>query len=220
MEPTTNPNNADPKKTKLLLIGGAAVVVVAIIAVTFATSNHGATPTATPTPQASATPAHISDPLLAPGTPVPAQLVASVVAFVQSRENNVGANQTSPTAWLKAIQPFLVPSYFNQLQPPLSSRVDGGSAEFKMAHDNNYIVNAVVTSCVWDVEQGQPTTTKGDVVCDVTDNTTKGINGPVIPDSGLPFGWTRTGRQPAAIVEAVNQNGTWLINKDASNEFE
>ncbi|HEX3081974.1 MAG TPA: hypothetical protein VHQ86_01860 [Candidatus Saccharimonadia bacterium] len=214
-QPSTNPNQTNPLRARIILISTIAVgaiigVIIIVYAVIQVAGNKGGS-SPQPTKTSNATPAPTLPPL---DVNPPAEAVTVITAYVQARENSVGADQSSPTAWLATVRPLLTPTYFATIQPPADGSTSTGSAEYTTAHANGYTVKALVTDCVWDIEQGQPTDAGGSIACTLNDETHIGTNN--LNSNQVPFGWSRIGRQSMVVMKMVKQNGAWLINKDDS----
>lgn len=149
--------------------------------------------------------------------PLPAEAVQTVTAYLQARENNIGADQSGPAAWLSAVQPLSTAGWFTKLQPPPTSLTSSTSYNYRLAHTNGYTVKASVTNCIWDRDVMAPSTTQGAVICSVYDNT-YGSDGRVVAAADLPFGWTATGQQPAAVLKIILQNDRWLVADDLTGQ--
>jgi hypothetical protein len=219
MEPTITPNNPDPQKTRLILIGIGVFAVICIIGLILAFTSHGkkgadGNTSASPSPEASASPGVADE-----GT-LPPEIIPLVTAFAQARENAVGVDQPTPTSWISAVQSIITPKFLAQLQPPTDGTAGSASGEFNIAHDNGYVVKATLDNCNWDLERTKPTATSGSVFCNLTDTTINKATGAAASEGTIPFGWSHTGTQLPLIVEVVKQNGKWLINTDVSGEYE
>lgn len=186
--------------TKQRLAAVFAAILLVIMLVVAARSGHKTTP--------------------APSTTAaqpPAAALKTVTAYLQARENNLGADQAGPTAWLSTVQPLSTPEWFAKLQPPDTPQTSSTSYNYRLAHANGYTVKANVTNCIWDRDVMLPTATQGAVICSVYD-TTYGSGGRILTPANLPFGWTATGQQPAALLKIVLQNGKWLVDGDLTGQ--
>ncbi len=150
----------------------------------------------------------------------PREAIAAVETYVKARENSVGADQASSTAWLNSIRTIVSAALYRELQPNPSSSTSTTSNEYITAHSSGYIVDAQLSNCAWDLEIGRPTETSGTIFCDLNDTTLDQTSKQAVPTSSLPFGWTRSGSQNSTVVSVVKQNGKWLVSKDLSNEAE
>jgi hypothetical protein len=139
-----------------------------------------------------------------------AAAVAVVRKYIQAQQDSVGADQTSPTSWLASVQAITTPSWFASLQPQTSS-TGNVPADYNTAHDNNYIVTAAMTSCIWNLQYPPPTATSGTIYCQFSDTTLNKADNTPVTGSSLPFGWTETGPQSPVSVQIVNQGGSWLV---------
>ncbi len=146
----------------------------------------------------------------------PQEVLAVVNAYIQARENAVGADQTTPTAWIAKVQQITTTSWFTELQPKGDSSTAGGLADYYLAHRNGYIVKTRLSQCIWDFKIALPTANNGVVYCELNDTTVSQATGAVISASSLPFGWSHTGRQIPLTLKLVKQNHSWLVNEDIS----
>jgi len=160
-----------------------------------------------------------------PQNPIPAAILATIKSYASARENSIGANQTSPTSWLTQVAPLMTAAGLASAKQysPLST---GGS--YAIAHQNNWIISASVTNCVWASQENEPTgqtvpsttvgpLTQASVNCVLNDTVEDSTSHQPIPSASLPYGWDRAGPQPPLSLVLVNQNGKWLISSDNSS---
>lgn len=183
------------KKRPLILL-----VVIIVIGLTLLSlhSSHGSSQVGSP--KAYAAPSQ--------------QALSTIKQYLQAREDSVGADQSSPTAWLSKIKPFVTGPWLARLQPNRNSSTSSVPFDYIYAHQNGFIVHTSVTGCYWQGLHAQPTAASGDVLCSLSDETINKTTGAVVPASSLQIGWTRTGQQPAPNLSLVYQSGHWLINSD------
>ncbi len=149
----------------------------------------------------------------------PAQDAINVVTkYLQAREDSVGADQASPTSWLGRVKSITTSSWYSQLQPSGSTQTSSVSSEYQVAHSKGYIVKASASNCFWSLEAMTPTANEGVMYCGLVDATVQRSTGNKLPAATLPFGWSRSGTQPAATLHVIKQNGNWLVDDDLSYE--
>lgn len=144
------------------------------------------------------------------------EVMAVVTKYIQSREDSIGADQSSPTSWLKDVKAITTASWFASLQPVSNPSTGGVPYSYTYAHQKSYVVKANLNTCYWEGLSGGPTKNGGTVLCALSDTTIDMDSGKVIPASSLQIGWTRTGKQLAPRLELVMQNHQWLVNGDSS----
>lgn len=197
MDPTYSPPS--PKRAlsnrKLAVI---SIIILLSIALVLLSTHHGAKPKTTAKAVTTAQP--------------PASALNVVSKYLQAREDAAGADQTSPTSWLAAVQPISTKSWFTQLQPTGSSSASSVPYTFTLAHQNGYTVKASAQNCIWTRDAAQPTTVSGTVSCSLYDVTY--VDGLVVGAASLPFGWPYNGQQPPAVLKVVKQGTSWLVDGD------
>jgi len=203
---------ASSRKKIIILV---ALGVICLIGLLTFTQNRSKKVSQTSTsPQPSSVAHATSTPL---PDPHPARdVIALVTNYVQARENSVGADQATPNSWLASVKPISTTAWFAELQPGQKGSAGSATAEFNLAHNNDYIVSANLSKCIWNFKLGLPTPNAGDIYCELTDSTLSRSTQAVIPDESLPFGWSHNGAQAAVTLKLIKQNGTWLINDDTS----
>ncbi|HVS58458.1 MAG TPA: hypothetical protein VHD60_01835 [Candidatus Saccharimonadales bacterium] len=194
--PAIAPPEAPLRRNRLIVIGVVLVFFVALLFLVFYRSHPS------------------SSQNIAAAPPQPA--ISVVEAYVQAREDQVGADQPSPTSWLAIIKPLTTSSWFTQLQPP-SQSAGGAGADYFTAHTQGYVVKASLSNCVWNTNV-TPTTTQGVISCALSDSVIQQSTGQAVPASSLPFGWTRNDRQLPVTIKVVNQSGKWLVDSDLSGQ--
>jgi hypothetical protein len=149
----------------------------------------------------------------------PPQDVTSVIGkYLQARENSVGADQTSPSAWLGSVKPITTSAWFAQLQPSSGvSTTSTVSNEYRVAHESGYVVKAAISNCTWVTNSPEPIKDSGVVRCELADTTLAQATGNPIQPKDLPFGWAHNGPQPAAVLKVIKQNGNWLIDGESAS---
>ena len=142
---------------------------------------------------------------------VPNGAINVVTSYISAQQDAVGADQSSPTSWIASVQSITTPSWFAELQPKQSST---GSTpnEYRVAHSNNYTVQASLSGCIWDKRFPHPVPTSGTIYCQLNDTTINQATGATVTGSSLPFGWSRTGSQSPVDVSVVQTNGNWLVS--------
>lgn len=195
------------KQRRLLVVGLLIVVVVGF----FIVPRHRSSPKKT-------TKTFVEPTSNLPSADPPQEVIAVVSKYIQARENGVGADQTSPTAWLAIVQPITTAAWFAKLQPPQDSASGSASGEYNIAHNNSYVIKANLTKCIWNFKLVVPTSDNGAVTCDVSDVVVDKNTGQPIPNDSLPFGWSRIGQQNPITLKLVKQSGIWLVDEDAGSE--
>lgn len=141
--------------------------------------------------------------------------------YLQARENSNGADQSSPEDWLNSIKSITTDAWFKQLQPNVNATGSGVTEEYRIAHENGYIVKATLSGCTWVKNSlNTPTTESGTIRCDLTDKTTSQVTGNEVPATSIPFGWSHNGQQQPAVLNLVKQNGAWLVNGEGTDNSE
>jgi hypothetical protein len=146
------------------------------------------------------------------------EAIAAVTQYLQAREDSVGADHTTPTAWLDSVKPIITPSWLAALTPRGMPSTGDVNNEYRLAHEQGYVVKATVSGCAWNNILLQSTSSKGAIACGLTDSTIEKGTGQEIPAEQLPFEWTRTGHQAPATIIVERQNGHWLVSKDATGQ--
>ncbi len=151
-----------------------------------------------------------TNPLTVPPPAVPPQMVADAQSFLAQRENAIGFNQPSATAWVTAVQPLMTPAGWAALS---KSTADGNPGiAYTTAHQQQLTVKATAT-CAVDRDPGPPTATFTELSCSVTDQTLQ-ANGQPLPVDQIPQPWPYQGPQVPARLAMGNVNGQWLVDAD------
>ncbi len=195
---------------KKLVVGMVVLVLAIVIAIIGASSFHKTPKGSTPAPSKPSGTTNT--------TGVQTSALAVVNKYLQAREDSVGVDQSSPTSWILSVQPITTTAWYAQLQPPTNSSTGTVGASYYIARSHNYIVKADATSCVWDDEIIQHTSTTGAIRCGLSDVTIDKTTSLPVQASTIPFGWVYTGQQIPPIIWVVNQNGTWLVNNDTTGQ--
>lgn len=148
----------------------------------------------------------------------PDSVIAVVAAYVQARENSIGADQDTPDSWLSKVESITTASWFAQLHPNPNSSTGNTPASYNIAHEKGYIVQAKVSGCIWNLEGQKQRPDGGNIYCNLVDTTVDSSSGAVVPHSSLPYGWTDFGRQPPVSLKLVLLNGSWLVDGDESGQ--
>jgi len=152
-------------------------------------------------------------------TQPPSAAINTVTKYLKARENNIGADQSSPTAWLAVVKPLVTKAWFAQLQPPPNPQASTITNDYRIAHEDNYIIQSSITGCRWEDKNGvEASSSKGNIYCTLTDTTLSRATERVVPASSLQYGWVHSGLQETPVLELVKQKNAWLINSDATGE--
>lgn len=144
--------------------------------------------------------------------PLPTDAFDNVKKYFQARENSVGANHATPTAWANDVKDIVTSSWYDEISKKVE---DADKKEFDIAKSNNLVVNTEIKSCNWNVEAGSHTNTEGPVYCQISDTTVDKTTGTIVQFESLPAGWSRHGARSAE-VKIVKENNKWVVTKDTS----
>src|SRR3954451_20270463 len=103
-----------PYRTKVILISGAVLFLLMLVVLFM----HSAGPKADSRPSA--------------------EVVAVITKYIQARENSVGADQTSPDAWISAVKPVVTPSWLGKITPEANPQTGSTPYDYTVAHQKNW----------------------------------------------------------------------------------
>ncbi|MBV8981624.1 MAG: hypothetical protein JO086_12045 [Acidimicrobiia bacterium] len=152
-------------------------------------------------------------------TPSP-EVLAATTAFVDRREDRVGADQPSLTSWLPGVHPYVTSAMYARLQPRPDDPTGTPRGDFDIAHQRGYVVRAHPTNCIWDLQKPAPTPTSGWVYCDLTDTTVDAVTGAPVSQAVLDAHWTENGPQDPLIVAVVKNGDRWYVDEDATGQVD
>jgi hypothetical protein len=152
------------------------------------------------------------------GKPLSRDALSTVTKYIQAREGSLGADMNTPDSWLVVIKPIVTSSWYATLSPSESPSTGSVPADFTTAHQNGYIVKAILSNCSWDAITTKPSESNGLVVCNLTDKTLDKNSGVEAPITSLPFAWPYTGRQSPPQLSLTKQADKWLVNGDSTGQ--
>ncbi len=143
---------------------------------------------------------------------LPLNIITTAATYIKAHENAIGADQSSPTSWVKLVKPISTSEWYRRLQPTSDSSTGSSSYSYSVAHENNYRVAAVVNDCIWvGTEPNLKTSTSVKIQCAVYDNVVTS-NGIAVTPGSLPYGWASVGQQSPTVLTLVEQNSQWLVD--------
>jgi len=176
-------------------------------------SYHTRTPSTTTPAKAKNTPGTSTTTTTSSTAVITAAVLSALVRYVQAREDQDGADQSTPSSWVQSISSVVTPSLLATLQKSNNTAV----GPWELGHQHKLIVAADVSHCAWDLGVESHTATAGAVTCALRDVTESAATHQTIPPSQIPFGWPFNGTQSSGVsLKFVKQGGTWLISQDVS----
>lgn len=143
---------------------------------------------------------------------IPSDALVIAKKYFAAREGSVDVTHSTPQAWIDGVKPIITSSLYTSLKQATPDLTN-----YNIAHSSHFIVEAQLANCRWNIETGSHTSTQGPIVCSLKDITLDQNTKAAIPFESMPAGWSRTGNRVAEVA-IVKQNGTWLIDRDMSND--